>query len=205
MRRIAETARPVFKSGDCNLQSLAHRFGVTKVRFHNYKEQKPLDFKLAVDRQDPNKCILCGNCVRVCATNCRASGALAFAYRGSDAMVMPAFDRQIAATDCVNCGQCRIFCPTGAISIKSDEDAVWEALGDPNVRVVAQIAPAVRVAVGDAFGLQKGRSVMGKIVNVLHRMGFDEVYDTTFSADLTIMEETAEFIDRVKMAESCRF
>ena len=91
-----------------------------------------------------------------------------------------------------------IFCPTGAISIKSDEDAVWEALGDPNVRVVAQIAPAVRVAVGDAFGLQKGRSVMGKIVNVLHRMGFDEVYDTTFSADLTIMEETAEFIDRVK-------
>ncbi len=111
---------------------------------------------------------------------------------------MPAFDRQIAATDCVNCGQCRIFCPTGAISIKSDEDAVWEALGDPNVRVVAQIAPAVRVAVGDAFGLQKGRSVMGKIVNVLHRMGFDEVYDTTFSADLTIMEETAEFIDRVK-------
>ena len=113
-------------------------------------------------------------------------------------MVMPAFDRQIAATDCVNCGQCRIFCPTGAISIKSDEDAVWEALGDPNVRVVAQIAPAVRVAVGDAFGLQKGRSVMGKIVNVLHRMGFDEVYDTTFSADLTIMEETAEFIDRVK-------
>ena len=90
------------------------------------------------------------------------------------------------------------ICPTGAISIKSDEDAVWEALGDPNVRVVAQIAPAVRVAVGDAFGLQKGRSVMGKIVNVLHRMGFDEVYDTTFSADLTIMEETAEFIDRVK-------
>ena len=185
------------KSGDCNLQSLAHRFGVTKVRFQNYKEAVPLDTSSPSIVRDPNKCILCGNCVRVCE-ELQGVGALGFAYRGSDAMVMPAFDRQIAATDCVNCGQCRIFCPTGAISIKSDEDAVWEALGDPNVRVVAQIAPAVRVAVGDAFGLQKGRSVMGKIVNVLHRMGFDEVYDTTFSADLTIMEETAEFIDRVK-------
>ena len=185
------------KSGDCNLQSLAHRFGVTKVRFKNYKEVVPLDTSSPSIVRDPNKCILCGNCVRVCE-ELQGVGALGFAYRGSDATVMPAFDRQIAATDCVNCGQCRIFCPTGAISIKSDEDAVWEALGDPNVRVVAQIAPAVRVAVGDAFGLQKGRSVMGKIVNVLHRMGFDEVYDTTFSADLTIMEETAEFIDRVK-------
>lgn len=185
------------KSGDCNLQSLAHRFGVTKVRFQNYKEVVPLDTSSPSIVRDPNKCIICGNCVRVCE-ELQGVGALGFAYRGSDAMVMPAFDRQIAATDCVNCGQCRIFCPTGAISIKSDEDAVWEALGDPNVRVVAQIAPAVRVAVGDAFGLQKGRSVMGKIVNVLHRMGFDEVYDTTFSADLTIMEETAEFIDRVK-------
>ncbi len=185
------------KSGDCNLQALAHRFGVTKVRFQNYKEVVPLDTSSPSIVRDPNKCILCGNCVRVCE-ELQGVGALGFAYRGSDATVMPAFDRQIAATDCVNCGQCRIFCPTGAISIKSDEDAVWEALGDPNVRVVAQIAPAVRVAVGDAFGLQKGRSVMGKIVNVLHRMGFDEVYDTTFSADLTIMEETAEFIDRVK-------
>ena len=185
------------KSGDCNLQSLAHRFGVTKVRFQNYKEVVPLDTSSPSIVRDPNKCILCGNCVRVCE-ELQGVGALGFAYRGSDATVMPAFDRQIAATGCVNCGQCRIFCPTGAISIKSDEDAVWEALGDPNVRVVAQIAPAVRVAVGDAFGLQKGRSVMGKIVNVLHRMGFDEVYDTTFSADLTIMEETAEFIDRVK-------
>lgn len=185
------------KSGDCNLQALAHRFGVTKVRFQNYKEMVPRDTSSPSIVRDPNKCILCGNCVRVCE-ELQGIGALGFAHRGSDAMVMPAFDRQIAATDCVNCGQCRIFCPTGAISIKSDEDAVWAALGDPNVRVVAQVAPAVRVAVGDAFGLQKGRSVMGKIVNALHRMGFDEVYDTTFSADLTIMEETAEFIDRIK-------
>lgn len=185
------------KSGDCNLQTLAHRFGVTRVRFENYKEPVPLDLSSPSIVRDPNKCILCGNCVRVCE-ELQGVGVLGFAHRGADAMVIPAFDKQIAATDCVNCGQCRVFCPTGAISIKSDEESVWDALGDPNVRVVAQIAPAVRVAVGDAFGLPKGKSVMGKIVNVLHRMGFDEVYDTTFSADLTIIEETAEFLDRVK-------
>ena len=185
------------KSGDCNLQTLAHRFGVTRVRFENYKEPVPLDLSSPSIVRDPNKCILCGNCVRVCE-ELQGVGVLGFAHRGADAMVMPAFDKQIAATDCVNCGQCRVFCPTGAISIKSDEESVWDALGDPNVRVVAQIAPAVRVAVGDAFGLPKGKSVMGQIVNVLHRMGFDEVYDTTFSADLTIIEETAEFLDRVK-------
>lgn len=185
------------KSGDCNLQTLAHRFGVTRVRFENYKEPVPLDLSSPSIVRDPNKCTLCGNCVRVCE-ELQGVGVLGFAHRGADAMVMPAFDKQIAATDCVNCGQCRVFCPTGAISIKSDEESVWDALGDPNVRVVAQIAPAVRVAVGDAFGLPKGKSVMGKIVNVLHRMGFDEVYDTTFSADLTIIEETAEFLDRVK-------
>ena len=185
------------KSGDCNLQTLAHRFGVTRVRFENYKEPVPLDLSSPSIVRDPNKCILCGNCVRVCE-ELQGVGVLGFAHRGADAIVMPAFDKQIAATDCVNCGQCRVFCPTGAISIKSDEESVWDALGDPNVRVVAQIAPAVRVAVGDAFGLPKGKSVMGKIVNVLHRMGFDEVYDTTFSADLTIIEETAEFLDRVK-------
>ena len=113
-------------------------------------------------------------------------------------MVMPAFDKKIAETDCVNCGQCRVFCPTGAISIRTHMDEVWEALADPNIRVVAQVAPAVRVAVGDNYGLTKGRSVMGKIVTVLHRMGFDEVFDTTFSADLTVMEESAEFLNRVQ-------
>ena len=188
------------KSGDCNLQTLAHRFGVTSVRYSNYREQKPLDFSSPSIVRDPNKCILCGNCVRVC-NELQGVGALDFAYRGSEAMVMPAFDKEIAATDCVNCGQCQIFCPTGAISIRHNREAVWEALADPNIRVVAQVAPAVRVAVGSAFGLPKGKSVMGKIVNVLHRIGFDEVYDTTFSADMTIMEESAEFLDRLKTGE----
>ena len=188
------------KSGDCNLQTLAHRFGVTSVRYNNYREQKPLDFSSPSIVRDPNKCILCGNCVRVC-NELQGVGALDFAFRGSEAMVMPAFDKEIAATDCVNCGQCQIFCPTGAISIRHYREAVWEALADPDVRVVAQVAPAVRVAVGSAFGLPKGKSVMGKIVNVLHRMGFDEVYDTTFSADMTIMEESAEFLNRLKTGE----
>lgn len=188
------------KSGDCNLQTLAHRFGVTSVRYSNYREQKPLDFSSPSIVRDPNKCILCGNCVRVC-NELQGVGALDFAFRGSEAMVMPAFDKEIAATDCVNCGQCQIFCPTGAISIRHNREAVWEALADPDVRVVAQVAPAVRVAVGSAFGLPKGKSVMGKIVNVLHRIGFDEVYDTTFSADMTIMEESAEFLDRLKTGE----
>ena len=185
------------KSGDCNLQALAHRYGIMKVRFDNYKETMPLDFSSPSIVRDPNKCILCGNCVRVCS-ELQGVGALGFAHRGSDAMVMPAFNRDIATTDCVNCGQCRVFCPTGAISIRHNKSEVWDALADPNVRVVAQIAPSVRVAVGDAFGLPKGDSTIGKIVSVLHRMGFDEVYDTTFSADLTIMEESAEFLDRVQ-------
>ena len=188
------------KSGDCNLQTLAHRFGVTSVRYSNYREQKPLDFSSPSIVRDPNKCILCGNCVRVC-NELQGVGALDFAFRGSEAMVMPAFDKEIAAADCGNCGQCQIFCPTGAISIRHNREAVWEALADPDVRVVAQVAPAVRVAVGSAFGLPKGKSVMGKIVNVLHRIGFDEVYDTTFSADMTIMEESAEFLNRLKTGE----
>lgn len=184
------------KSGNCNLQTLARRFNVMNVRFDNYKEERPLDFSSPSIVRDPNKCILCGNCVRVCS-ELQGVGVLGFAHRGSDAMVMPAFDREIATTKCVNCGQCRVFCPTGAISIHHNRGEVWKALADPKLRVVAQVAPAVRVAVGDSFGLPKGKSVMGKIVAALHRMGFDEVYDTTFSADLTIMEESAEFLDRV--------
>ncbi len=181
------------KSGECILQELAHRLGVNTIRFENTREPYELDTSSPSLVRDPNKCILCGDCVRACE-ELQGIGALGFAFRGTDAMVMPAFNKKIAQTDCVNCGQCRIYCPTGAISIKTHTDLVWDALADPNVRVVAQIAPAVRVAVGDHYGLSKGRSVMGKIVNALHRMGFDEVYDTSFSADLTIMEESAEFL-----------
>ena len=188
------------KSGECVLQELAHRLGVRNIRFENTREQHELDFSSPSIVRDPNKCILCGNCVRACE-EIQGIGALGFAFRGTEAMVMPAFNKKIAETQCVNCGQCRVFCPTGAISIHTNSDKVWKALADPEIRVVAQIAPAVRVAVGDHYGLQKGRSVMGKIVNALHRMGFDEVYDTSFSADLTIMEESAEFLDRIEKGE----
>lgn len=184
------------KSGECNLQLLAHRLGVMDVRFENTRENQEIDDSSEAIIRDPNKCILCGDCVRACE-ELQGIGALGFAFRGTEAMVMPAFHKKVAETECVGCGQCRVFCPTGAISIHTNMDQVWDALADPEVRVIAQVAPAVRVAVGDAYGLTKGRSVMGKIVNVLHRMGFDEVYDTTFSADLTVMEESAEFLNRL--------
>lgn len=183
-------------SGECRLQDLAHKMGVRDVRFQNYKEEHPIDMTSPSIVRDPNKCILCGNCVRVCE-EIQSVGALGFAHRGTDAIVIPAFDKDIAATDCVNCGQCRVMCPTGAITIRSNRTDVWNVLGDDKLRVVAQIAPAVRVAVGDHFGLPHGKNSIGKIVNALHRLGFDEVYDTIYSADLTIMEESAEFLDRV--------
>ena len=184
------------KSGECKLQELAHSMGVLKVRYDNYNEVRPIDYSSPAIVRDPNKCILCGNCVRVC-TELQGIGVLGFANRGTEATVTPAFEKKLSETDCVSCGQCRVFCPTGALTIRTHMDEVWEALGDKNTRVVAQIAPAVRVAVGDAFGMKNGENVMGKIVAALHAMGFDEVFDTTYTADLTIMEESAEFLDRV--------
>ena len=189
------------KSGECQLQALAHRMGVTTVRFENTKEQYPLDFSSPSIVRDPNKCILCGDCVRMC-DNVQSVNAIDFAYRGTKALVTPAFNKKIAETDCVNCGQCRVVCPTGAISINTNIEVIWDLLADKNTKVIAQIAPAVRVAVGDQFGLPRGENVMGKLVNVLHRLGFDEVYDTTFSADLTIMEESEELLERLASGEN---
>ena len=188
------------KYGKCTLQKLAYQLGVNNVRFDNHREEMPVDFSSPAIVRDPNKCILCGNCVRVC-NEIQGIGVLGFAHRGTDAMVTPAFDKKLAATNCVSCGQCRVVCPTGALTIHHNMTEVWQAIGDPNTRVVAQIAPAVRVAVGEAFGLPKGENTMGKIVAALHRMGFDEVFDTTYTADLTIMEESAEFLDRVAKGE----
>ena len=185
------------KSGECKLQDLAHKLGVREIRFENYKEEHPIDFSSPSIVRDPNKCIQCGNCVRACE-ELQGIGVLGFANRGTEAIATTAFDKPIAETNCVNCGQCRVFCPTGAITIRSNRTDVWDALSDKNVRVVAQIAPSVRVAVGEHFGLPKGKSAMGRIVNALRKMGFDEVYDTNFSADLTIMEESAEFLKRVE-------
>lgn len=189
------------KSGECQLQALAHRMGVETIRFENTKEQYPLDFSSPSIVRDPNKCILCGDCVRMC-DNVQSVNAIDFAYRGTRALVTPAFNKKIAETDCVNCGQCRVVCPTGAISIHTNTDTIWDLLADKNTKVVAQIAPAVRVAVGDRFGLPKGENVMGKLVNVLHRLGFDEVYDTSYGADLTVIEESEELMNRLESGEN---
>lgn len=185
------------KSGECHLQDLAHRMGVRNVRFKNTREMHPIDASSPSIVRNPNKCILCGDCVRMC-DNVQKVNAIDFGYRGTDAVVTPAFGRTIAQTDCVGCGQCRVVCPTGAISIKTNIDVVEEALADPDTLVVAQIAPAVRVAIGDMFGFPKGENQMGKLVGVLHRMGFDEVYDTAYGADLTVIEESKELLERLK-------
>ena len=189
------------KSGECQLQALAHRMGVTTVRFENTKEQYPLDFSSPSIVRDPNKCILCGDCVLMC-DNVQSVNAIDFAYRGTKALVTPAFNKKIAETDCVNCGQCRVVCPTGAISINTNIEVIWDFLADKNTKVIAQIAPAVRVAVGDQFGLPRGENVMGKLVNVLHRLGFDEVYDTSYGADLTVIEESEELLERLASGEN---
>lgn len=182
------------KSGDCDLQNLAKRLGVSSVRW-GYKERThEKDFSSPSIVRDPDKCILCGDCVRVCE-GIQGINAIDFASRGTNAMVIPAFNKNIAATDCVNCGQCRVVCQTGAITINTNIRPVWEALADPGVKVYTQVAPAVRVAVGQAFGGAKGENVMGKIVAALHRLGFDDVYDTTFGADMTILEESKEFLE----------
>lgn len=188
------------KNGMCELQSLAYRVGVHAVRFENKKEQLPIDMSSNCIVRDPNKCILCGDCVRTCSEN-QGIGAIDFAHRGSKMQITPAFGKDLCDTDCVGCGQCAVVCPTAAISIRTNVTEVWDAIEDPGKRVVAQIAPAVRVAIGDKFGLPKGENAMGKLVKALRIMGFDEVYDTNFGADLTVVEESKEFAERIKKGE----
>ncbi len=189
------------KNGVCTLQKLSRQLGITDVRFENNKKQLPKDLSSECVIRDPNKCILCGDCVRTC-DEIQGLGILDFAFRGSKMQVMPAFNKDLAQTDCVGCGQCRAVCPTGAISIKQNVEPVWAALSDPNIRVVAQIAPAVRVAVGDKFGIKKGENTLGRLVAGLRRIGFDQVYDTNFGADLTVMEESKELVERLESGEN---
>lgn len=189
------------ENGVCTLQKLAQQLGVDAVRFQNTKEQQPVDDSSNCIFIDPNKCILCGDCVRTCE-EIQGLGILNFTHRGSNMRVTTAFQRKIADTDCVGCGQCRVVCPTGAITIKSNVHAVWEVVSDKSKRVVVQIAPAVRVAIGDRFGIPKGENVIGKLVAALRRMGFDEIYDTNFGADLTVMEESKELAERLESGEN---
>ena len=188
-------------NGVCDLQNLANKLCVEDIRFDNYKEQLPLDTTSPCIVRDLNKCILCGDCVRMCH-EVEGVGVLGFAQRGSKMMMTTPFKKDIAETGCVGCGQCRVVCPTGAITIKYDTESVWELLEDRNVRVVAQIAPAVRVAIGEAFGMEKGANALGHLVAAMRYIGFEEVYDTDFGADLTVIEEAGELVERLQSGEN---
>ena len=182
----------------CKLQDLAMRFNIEGVRFPNHaKSTKNEDISSVCITRDAGKCILCGDCVRVC-NEIQHVGAIDFAHRGSKMIISTAFGMPLAESPCVGCGQCAAVCPTGAIVVKNDIDKVWAAIDDPALKTTVQIAPAVRVALGKELDVEDGENVFGKIVAALRRMGFDEVYDTTLGADLTVLEETEEFISRLE-------
>ncbi len=184
-------------SGKCRLQEFAYKFNIEGVRFPNNACQLSPDSSSSCILRDPGKCILCGKCVRMC-NEIQSVGAIDYAFRGSKMKIATAFDGDIANSPCVGCGQCAAVCPTGAIVIRDDADQVWNALGNPNIEVSVQVAPAVRVGLGTEFGFEEGTNVMGKLVTALREMGFDKVYDTNIGADLTIMEESNELIHRIK-------
>ncbi len=181
------------KNGHCKLQDLAQRFGIKEIRFNNTSENRELDRSSVAIVRDKSKCILCGDCVRMC-DEVQNVGAIDFVKRGSKMSVSTAFDEPIAESNCVGCGQCAAVCPTGAIVVKNDTVKLWKELSDKNTKVIAQIAPAVRVGISQELGCKNGENVMGKIVGALRKMGFDEVFDTSTGADLTVLEETGEFL-----------
>ena len=184
-------------SGSCKLQDLAKRFHIEGVRFPNTAAEPLRDESSAAIVRDRNKCILCGDCVRMC-NEIQNVGAIDFSHRGSKMTISTAFDVPITESTCVGCGQCAAVCPTGAIVVKNNVAPVWRLLDDPDTHVTVQIAPAVRVAVNREFGLPDSSSAMGRIVAALRRIGFDEVYDTSTGADLTVMEEAKELLSHLE-------
>ncbi len=189
------------KSGECRLQTIAKQLGVQKIRFKHLNEVVPVDVSSDAILRDTNKCILCGDCVRVC-NEIQSVGALDFAYRGSKAKVVTCFNKGMGEIECVNCGQCVKVCPVGALTPKNQIGAVWDAIYDKEKTVVVQIAPAVRVALGEYFAQKPGTLSIGKIISALRRMGFDKVYDTCFGADFTVVEEGKEFLARYSKGEN---
>ncbi len=189
------------KSATCQLLALARRLGVTKIRFKNQSMNLPVDESSPSITRDPNKCVLCGDCVRICS-EVQTVGAIDFAYRGAKTVVIPSFGKDLAKVECVDCGQCARVCPTGALMPKSEVDDVWREIHNPHKVVMAQIAPAVRIAIGELFGLEPGRITSGQIVAALRAIGFKRVFDTSFTADLTVIEEANEFIRRIQKNEN---
>ena len=191
------------KSGNCELQKYAEEYGIRNIRYPDkeLEDYLPIDDSSPSIVRDPNKCILCGACVRACS-EFQGHAVLGFANRGSKTLVQPMNGRPLGQVDCVNCGQCAAVCPTGALTINSDIEQVWKEITNPEKKVVVQMAPATRVAIGEMFGLEPGVNSIGKMNAALRKIGFDLIFDTNFGADLTIMEEATEFLSRLKSGEN---
>jgi NADH-quinone oxidoreductase subunit G/NADP-reducing hydrogenase subunit HndD len=185
------------KNLQCELQSLAQELNIREVCFQGEKMDYPLDMSSYAIVKDPNKCIMCRRCETMC-NEVQTVGVLSAINRGFGVVVAPAFNLDLDQTSCTYCGQCVAVCPTGALTENSVLHKVWRTLGNPNTLVVAQIAPAVRVAIGEMFGMDPGTISTGKLVTALKRLGFDKVFDTNFGADLTIMEEASELVHRIQ-------
>ncbi|MCD6122902.1 MAG: (2Fe-2S)-binding protein [Spirochaetales bacterium] len=181
----------------CELQKLASDYSITKVPFQGETRHHYKDFSSPSIVREPDKCILCGRCVRVCE-EIQDVSAIDFTNRGFNTMVLPPFGMDLNETMCVNCGQCVIACPTGALHEVSALEKVISVLQEGKKYMIAQVAPAIRVSLGEFYGLKPGENVTGKVAAVLRKIGFKSVFDTDFSADLTIMEEGHEFVERVK-------
>lgn len=185
------------RSGDCELQKLCRDYGVEdNGRYDGFRPHYELDTSTAHLVRDNNKCILCRRCVAACRQ--QYVSVIGANDRGIDTHIGTAFEKPLADVPCVSCGQCIVVCPTGALTEKDETAPVWEALADPNKHVVVQSAPSVRATLGECFGMPIGTNVEGKMVAALRRLGFDKVFDTDFGADLTIVEEANEFVNRVK-------
>ncbi len=185
------------RNGDCHLQDLSELYGVRERRYTGSRVTHPVDVSSPAIHRDQDKCILCGKCVRVCEEIMGVS-AIDFVGRGSNSIIAPAFVQGLNVSSCIACGQCVMVCPTGALREHSDIRTVLEALNNPNLHVVVQHAPSVSVTVAEEFGFPAGRDVNGLMVAALRQLGFEQVFDTGFTADLTIMEEASELVDRIK-------
>jgi iron-only hydrogenase group A len=188
------------KNGYCELQTLASEYGIDRVPWEGKTRHHYDDFSSPSIIREPDKCILCGRCVRICE-EVQTVAAIDFTRRGFDTMVLPPFEMDLSETACVNCGQCTLACPTGALHEVRVVEQVMQVLREGKRYVVAQAAPAIRVSLGDFFGLPPGANVTGKVAAALRRVGFKQVFDTDFAADLTIMEEGTELVRRIQAGE----
>ena len=184
------------RSGNCELQALCTEYGVTEYPYDGIKNEAKVDDLSASIVRDNSKCISCRRCIAAC-NNIQKIGAIGASQRGFATTIGCAFERSLKDSPCINCGQCILACPVGALHEKDSIDAVWEALGNPDLHVVVQPAPAVRASIGEEFGLPMGVAQTGKLAASLRRLGFDKVFDTDFAADLTIMEEGTELLERL--------